>query len=107
LRPGNSGVQTSRFDLAIFMHESPQGLQGSFIYSTDLFDGATIKRLADCFGTLLQHIIEQPDDAVDALELYTEVEQQQRIMQKQERRISNIRELLQMREEEIQFHDPF
>lgn len=107
VRSGSSGVQTSRFDLAIFMRESPAGLRGSFVYSTDLFETSTVKKLMDSFVALLQNVVAHPDVAVDTLELVTEEEKQQRTIRKREKHRSNIQELLQTKEEEINIQEYF
>ncbi|HVR09838.1 MAG TPA: amino acid adenylation domain-containing protein, partial [Thermoanaerobaculia bacterium] len=44
---------TAKFDLTLDGVESAQGLALSFEYSSDLFDAATVKRLARQYGTLL------------------------------------------------------
>src|SRR4051794_9730557 len=39
-------TRTSKFDLSLYMHEGPNGLWGTFEYATDMFDRATVARLA-------------------------------------------------------------
>ena len=67
--PAHSG--TSKFDLTLSMTDLPGGLAGSFEYSIDLFDRATIKRLADHFRTLLEGIAAGPDRRLSELPLLT------------------------------------
>ena len=51
---------TSQFDLNLLLDEGPDGLTGWLEYSTDLFDAATIARLAGSFDVLLGAIAESP-----------------------------------------------
>jgi amino acid adenylation domain-containing protein len=51
----------AQFDLTLIMTESEQGLAGVFEYNTDLFDAATIERLADSFQLLLGDAIAHPE----------------------------------------------
>lgn len=57
----------ARFDLAVFIWDLPAGLQGAFEYSTDLFEPATIARLAENFASLLGFIVNAPDARLRAL----------------------------------------
>jgi hypothetical protein len=50
----------ANFDLNMMMVDSDRGLVGSFVYDTDLFDGATIARLLVDFEALLERIVEEP-----------------------------------------------
>jgi amino acid adenylation domain-containing protein len=59
------------FDLTVSVQECDEGLAGSFEYSTDLFDAATIAKMADHFHTLLNDIVDHPDRRVSTLSLIT------------------------------------
>jgi non-ribosomal peptide synthetase component F len=37
---------STKFDLEVYLRETEEGLRGELIYNTDLFDAATIKRMA-------------------------------------------------------------
>ncbi|WJO19941.1 non-ribosomal peptide synthetase [Pseudomonas soli] len=54
----------ARFDLAYDFTETPDGLQGYFTYSTDLFEAATIERMAASFQAVLRTLVEHPDAAL-------------------------------------------
>ncbi|MCZ7436790.1 amino acid adenylation domain-containing protein [Micromonospora sp. WMMC241] len=48
------GWRTAKFDLTLFVDEAPDGTRtGLFEYATDLFDPATVGRLADAYVRLL------------------------------------------------------
>ncbi|WP_204014810.1 non-ribosomal peptide synthetase, partial [Virgisporangium aurantiacum] len=51
----------ARFDLMVVMSERDNGLWGGIQYSAELFDPATISRLAGHFATLLETYAAQPD----------------------------------------------
>ncbi|MDC0689465.1 amino acid adenylation domain-containing protein [Mitsuaria sp. RG] len=54
----------ARFDLAFDFSETPDGLQGYFTYSTDLFEAATIERIAASFQAVLRTLVEHPEAAL-------------------------------------------
>lgn len=58
---------TTRHDLQLTLWESARGLEGSFTYSTDLFDAKTIEGIAEQFKTLVGLVTEQPDIKLSAL----------------------------------------
>ena len=64
-----------RFDLVLSMSETEGGLSGTWDYSSDLFESATINRMAEHFQTLLEGIVAHPEQPVDHLPLVTEPEQ--------------------------------
>jgi surfactin family lipopeptide synthetase A len=69
--------RTSQFDLTLYMQESPEGLKGSFEYSTDLFEGSTVERMALHFAELLEAAAAHPDRRLSDLMPLAEREQQQ------------------------------
>jgi amino acid adenylation domain-containing protein len=75
--PFKTGHSTARTDLCLEMMETGQGLQGSFEYSTDLFDVETIRRMIDHFQILLAEIVANPEQTVMTLPLLTAGEKQQ------------------------------
>ncbi|GAA0367580.1 hypothetical protein GCM10009541_07490 [Micromonospora gifhornensis] len=62
-------ASTARFDLSLYVGESVDGLRGMFVYNTDLFDAATVRRLAASFETLLRGAVAAPDRPVVDLDL--------------------------------------
>jgi amino acid adenylation domain-containing protein len=69
-----TAVETAKFDLSLFLFESPRGLSGVFEYATDLFDAATVDRLAAQLAVLLQGIVLDPDRPLRELPLLPEPE---------------------------------
>ncbi|HEX6289833.1 MAG TPA: amino acid adenylation domain-containing protein, partial [Herpetosiphonaceae bacterium] len=77
---GDAFSGTSKLDLTLNMIETADGLRGMFEYSTDLFDAATIARMAAHFHTLLEAIVANPDEQIAHLPLLTEAERQQMLI---------------------------
>ena len=70
-------TNTAKFDLSLELDDRPEGLIGRFEYNTDLFDAATIERMAGHWQTLLASIVANPEQRIAELPLLTEEEQQQ------------------------------
>ena len=68
------GINRAKFDLTLFVCEWDNGLRATFNYASDLFDDATIERMAGHYLTLLTAIVESPDQAIVRLPLLTEKE---------------------------------
>jgi len=60
---------TAQFDLTLNTFESEDGVSASLIYATDLFEAATIERLALHWQTLLEGIVSHPQQSVAELAL--------------------------------------
>ncbi|MGB9092329.1 MAG: amino acid adenylation domain-containing protein [Pseudomonas farsensis] len=65
----------AQFDLTLSTHESPEQLAAAFTYATDLFDAATVQRMAGHWLGLLTQIAEQPQLALGELRLLDAAEQ--------------------------------
>jgi amino acid adenylation domain-containing protein len=60
---------SSRFDLALFMREHEDGVEGLWRYNSDLFAPATIAKLAAQFEALLTSIVANPQARVSTLRM--------------------------------------
>jgi amino acid adenylation domain-containing protein/non-ribosomal peptide synthase protein (TIGR01720 family) len=67
-----SGVERIRFDLDLTASESPDGLVFNWSYKDELFELATIERMAESFRVLLEGILAAPELPVRGLSLLTE-----------------------------------
>ena len=67
LTPFGSDRGASKFDLGMFVKETPNGLRAELHYRTELFDRPTIERMAANFGTLLASIVAAPGEHVSRL----------------------------------------
>ncbi|MBW4490246.1 MAG: amino acid adenylation domain-containing protein [Trichocoleus desertorum ATA4-8-CV12] len=52
---------TAKFDLLINLADTPEGIQGSLYYSTDLFEAASMTRLWERFELVLQQLTTDPN----------------------------------------------
>ncbi|WP_370469510.1 non-ribosomal peptide synthase/polyketide synthase, partial [Corallococcus caeni] len=71
----------AKFDLSLGLREAPTGMMGTLEYATDLFDAATVQRMAGHFGVLLEAIAQKPDTRLSDLPLLTEAERQQLLVE--------------------------
>ena len=74
-------AETAKFDLVLSVTEKDGILVGSWNYSTDLFDAATIERMTAHFQTLLEGIVDNPHQPIAQLPLLTIDEQQQLLVE--------------------------
>ncbi|MBD1900675.1 non-ribosomal peptide synthetase [Trichocoleus sp. DQ-A3] len=84
-------TETTRFDLEFHLWEqkennglgvdSSEGISGFVVYSTDLFDAATINRMLEHFQILLEGIVANPEQRVTELPILSEAELHQLLVQ--------------------------
>ncbi|HEX8354760.1 MAG TPA: condensation domain-containing protein, partial [Pyrinomonadaceae bacterium] len=75
--PVEIGNDATRFDLEFHLWEGGGALSGSLIYSTELFDAATVEQLLGHFRNLLEGVVADPDTRLPDLPLLTEAERRQ------------------------------
>ena len=59
-RPFKVDSHTAKFDLTLYLWETEQELAGTWQYNADLFEAATIERIAKHFEVLLEAIADDP-----------------------------------------------
>lgn len=69
--------ETARADLLLELSDADGRLDGWFEYNTDLFDPTTMTRMARHFLRLLQAVVADPDEVVSRLDLMSERERRQ------------------------------
>lgn len=79
LRPVETGTGAARFDLSLEVAERPDGLELDFEYDSDLFDAATVGRLARHFVRLLEQLAADPDRPVGELRLLSAEEEDEEL----------------------------
>jgi amino acid adenylation domain-containing protein len=72
-----SGTETAKFDLAFSVAEHDGKIDVVIEYATDLFDAATVERMAGHWQVLLEGIVADPHRSISQLPLLTEAERQQ------------------------------
>ena len=77
------GVDTggAKFDVALSLTERSGMLAGNVEYASDLFDVATIERMATHFVRLLEGIVADPECRIDRLPLLTATERQRLLVE--------------------------
>lgn len=91
LSPLPFDTETTRFDLEFHLWEpkvqnglwvdSSEGISGFVIYSTDLFDKATITRMLGHFQTLLEGLVANPEERIVSLPLLSKPELHQLLVE--------------------------
>ncbi|HEX2081437.1 MAG TPA: amino acid adenylation domain-containing protein [Longimicrobium sp.] len=77
------GVQrgTAGIDLALDISESEEGIAAQFEYSTELFEAATIERMAAHFQVLLEGVAAEPEQRLSRLPLLTDAERRRLLVE--------------------------
>jgi non-ribosomal peptide synthetase component F len=94
MTPMPSQAETARFDLALFVREQGDGIVTKWTYKTDLFDRATIHRLASQYLALLEHIAAAPDTRVNDFALQTEAAIRDQAIEESRRREARMSSLV-------------
>ena len=94
LEPFDLPVSRSKFDLAVFVVDQPDDLKTYWLYSTDLFENATIHRMARHFETLLTNAVANPDLRLNAIPYLSDEEIQQQEEDKKLKKQSSLKKLL-------------
>ncbi|MEP7253698.1 MAG: amino acid adenylation domain-containing protein, partial [Ginsengibacter sp.] len=72
---------TVKFEVTFFIRETANGFEGTVQYNTDLYKEETIKRMILHFNELLKSVIKDPNEKIDLLQMLTEEEEQQLLME--------------------------
>jgi hypothetical protein len=86
-------VKTSKFDMALFVAERPDELLGYWVYSTELFDQATIQRMLRHFGNLVHNAVSQPETRLSGLAMLSSEEMERQEAEKKQRKQSQFKKL--------------
>ncbi|MFV9652959.1 non-ribosomal peptide synthase/polyketide synthase [Pseudomonas citrulli] len=79
LQPVDWAGHTTQFDLNLETEESVDGLWASLTYATDLFDAATLERLAVHWQNLLRAVVNDASQALDELAMLSPSQWQQMV----------------------------
>ena len=86
----------AKFDLALFMEDTDQGIVGTWNYRTDLFRSDTIATLSQQFETLLNSIVAQPDTPIGNLKMDTDAGKAQNAIAQKQRKLENLKKFKQI-----------
>ena len=90
-----------RFDLTLWMTETPEGLAGHWTYSTRLFDEARIRRMENHFRKLLESIVAGPNKRLADLEIFTDSEKAEQIAVEREYEEAALQSLISTRRKTV------
>jgi amino acid adenylation domain-containing protein len=78
LEIGGVGVESgvTKFDLTLALADVGEEIAGSFEYRSDLFDAATIRRMAEHFERLLEALVEDAQQGLGQVSLLNEAERE-------------------------------
>jgi amino acid adenylation domain-containing protein len=79
----------AKFDLTLTAGETDGRLSGLLEYNTDLFDAATVRRMAQHLERLLESAIANPDEQVSRLQLLTDRERRQILFDWNDTKVEN------------------
>ncbi|WP_413668447.1 amino acid adenylation domain-containing protein [Mucilaginibacter sp. Mucisp86] len=77
LQQTHEAHHTAKFDITLFIIESENGLRAGLEYNTDIYDEATIDRMAGHYNQLLSAIVDTPHESVGRLKMIGEAESNQ------------------------------
>ena len=86
-------IESSRFDLVLFLTESEKGLSAFWLYDADLFEPGRIAKMAVHFERLLLSITKEPSAKLHSFQFQTADEANQEQMEKKERYQSQLKQL--------------
>ncbi len=72
--------ETSIFDVNCDLWHKPDGIHGTFTYSTDLFDASTIERMTGHYQNLLRAALTDPEQRLSELEMLGHREREQMLV---------------------------
>ena len=93
LEPVDVELGATQLDLILFMRESEEGLRGTLLYSTDLFDAPTIRRMLERFTALLEHFAADADVPVGFAEMRGAAERREQEASEKRREESKLEKL--------------
>jgi surfactin family lipopeptide synthetase A len=72
---------TTKFELCLVLDDRSDGLSGRMIYSTDLFDAATIATMVECWRTLLEGVVADPGQRISQGAILPEAERRKLLVE--------------------------
>jgi len=67
MTPIDVAYDNARYDLAVFLWDMPEGIQGTFEYLRDLYEDETVARFVARYERLLELVVERPEATIDEL----------------------------------------
>jgi amino acid adenylation domain-containing protein len=79
--PLKLNIPKARFDLALDLRETADGIAGTCEYNADLFDAATINSSLSHYRTLLESVVRNPEERVSHLQLLPDSERRKMLLE--------------------------
>ena len=83
LRPVELEQETVRFDVTVWVSETPEGLEATWTFSSELFEESTIELMNRRYEALLRNVVAAPETRVDRLSVWSDEEKERRVHQDQ------------------------
>jgi Condensation domain/Phosphopantetheine attachment site len=93
--------EVARFDITLWLMETGEGLAGNWTYSTELFDESRIKRMEGHFQRLLESIVAEPGARINRLEIMTESEKADQLVEEREYEKDSLQSLMRARRKSV------
>ncbi len=94
----DSGQETTQYDIALVVWEIDQSISAALTYNSDLYEAATIQRLAELLQSVLRIVTEQPEIPLHSLtEMLGEIDKTVRLGERKKREQSGFAKLKSMR----------
>jgi amino acid adenylation domain-containing protein len=77
IRAIESDTNSAKFDLSLYLWDSPARLEGQIEYNTDLFELSTIRGMITHLTTLLENAVADPTRPLSRISMVTEPEREQ------------------------------
>jgi non-ribosomal peptide synthetase component F len=90
LSPQHLDFGSAKFDLAVFLWDTPHGIDGVWNFSTSLFDAVSVERMARSYQNFLASAVADPGARLSQLEILDEGERARRDAERQERQQSRM-----------------
>ncbi len=74
-------IKISKFDFTFHVSQSEYGLPVTVVYNTDLYSKDTIGRMSGHFKQLLNSVVKHPLQSIELLQMLTEAEEQQLLVE--------------------------
>jgi len=87
----------TRYDLALWITESDEGVQARWTYRNDLFDAKTVVRMRRHFENLLYNVVDQPDARLLSLKISSRAENKLSHQEQLDLEDSDIRKLMSVK----------
>ena len=101
IRPVELERETVRFDVTVWVAETPEGLEATWTFSSELFEESTIERMNSRYETLLWSIVSAPETRVDRLSACSDEERERHVREDQAWRDDQAGKLMSIRRKKV------